>query len=69
MRILSFIVLVITGLGLTLPGIYLVTLGGSFYYMVTGALVLLSAWLILRRDSAGPQLLWLVLLGTVIWSL
>jgi amino-acid N-acetyltransferase len=42
MRILSFIVIMMTGLGLMLPGIYLATLGGSFYYMVTGALVLLS---------------------------
>ncbi len=69
MRILSFIVLAITGLGLALPGLYLAVLGGSFYYIVAGLLVLLSAWLILSRDHAGTQLLWLVLLGTVIWSL
>ena len=69
MRILSFIVLLVTGLGLALPGVYLAMLGGSFYYIVTGLLVLLSAWLVLFRDRAGPQLLWLILFGTAIWSL
>ena len=69
MRILSFIVLLVTGLGLTVPGVYLVTLGGSPYYAIAGLLVLISAWLVLRRDRAGFHLLWLVLLGTTVWSL
>ncbi len=67
MRILSFFVLLITGLGLALPGVYLAMLGGSFYFIITGLLVLLSAWLVLNRDRAGPQLLWLVFFGTAIW--
>jgi len=68
MRVLSFLVLLVTGLALAGPGLYLMTLGGSWYYAVAGILVLLCAWLVLRRDRAGILLLWLVLLGTAIWS-
>ena len=69
MRILSLVLLFGTGLSLLLAGAYLITLGGSAYYAITGMLILLSARLVLRRDKAGAQLLWLVFLGTVIWSL
>lgn len=69
MRILSLSLLFGTGLSLLLAGVYLITLGGSAYYAITGILILLSARLVLKRDRAGVQLLWLVLLGTVIWSL
>ncbi len=31
--------------------------------------MLSSAWLVLRRDRAGMQLLWLIVLGTAIWSI
>ncbi len=66
---LSLSLLFGTGISLLLAGVYLLTLGGSGYYAITGALILVSAWLVLRRDKAGIQLLWLILLGTVIWSL
>jgi quinoprotein glucose dehydrogenase len=68
MRIPSFLLLLITGLGMALPGLYLAALGGSLYYAVAGALILLSAWLVLRRRQFGVTLFWLVFLGTVIWA-
>ncbi|HMH65968.1 MAG TPA: PQQ-binding-like beta-propeller repeat protein, partial [Rhizomicrobium sp.] len=69
MRILSFILLLATGLGMALPGLYLAALGGSLYYAVAGGLILVSAWLVLRGHRAGVTLFWLVFLGTVAWSL
>jgi quinoprotein glucose dehydrogenase len=68
MRILSLLLLLITGLGMALPGLYLAALGGSLYYAVAGGLILLSAWLVLRRQQFGVTLFWLVFLGTVIWA-
>lgn len=69
MRILSFFLLLVTGLGLAVPGFYLVKLGGSPYYMAAGAAVLISALLILARSSWGIFLYWLVLAATFAWSL
>jgi len=53
MRILSFFILAITGLALAAPGFYLATLGGSPYYAIAGVLILLSAWLVLRRKPGA----------------
>jgi quinoprotein glucose dehydrogenase len=69
MRLLTFILLLITGLGLALPGVYLATLGGSLYYLVAGVLILISAFLVLRRRFWGICLYWAVLLATFAWSL
>lgn len=69
MRILSFLLLLITGLGLALPGAYLATIGGSLYYVAAGLLILLSAFLVLRRRVRGICLYWAVLLATFAWSL
>jgi quinoprotein glucose dehydrogenase len=69
MRILSFLLLLATGLGMALPGLYLAALGGSLYYAIAGVLILASAWLVLRGNRAGVTLFWLVFLGTVAWSL
>ena len=68
MRILTFLLLLITGLAMALPGAYLATLGGSPYYAVAGVLILACAILVRRGSDAGIGLYWLVLLGTAIWS-
>ena len=54
---------------MALPGFYLTALGGSPYYAVAGTLILLSAWLILRRRSLGIALFWLVFAATFFWSI
>jgi quinoprotein glucose dehydrogenase len=69
MRILSFLLLLLTGLGMALPGFYLASLGGSLYYAIAGVLILVSAWLVLRDNPFGATLFWLVFLGSICWSL
>src|SRR5438105_1023257 len=69
MRIASFLILAITGLGMAAPGIYLAALGGSLYYAIVGLLILLSAFLVLRRRLFGITLFWLVFGATILWSL
>ena len=69
MRILSFILLLLTGLGMAVPGLYLAWLGGSLYYAVAGVLILISAVMVLRANPAGTTLFWLVFLGSIGWSL
>src|SRR5580692_3834218 len=59
MRILSFLLLIITGLGMALPGAYLAMLGGSLYYLIAGVGVLVSAWLLMRQPLWGICLFWL----------
>ena len=68
MRTLTFLLLLITGLALALPGAYLATLGGSLYYVIAGVLILISAFMVRRGSAAGIGLFWLVLLGTLVWS-
>ncbi|HEX4273264.1 MAG TPA: PQQ-binding-like beta-propeller repeat protein, partial [Rhizomicrobium sp.] len=68
MRTLTFLLLLITGLALGLPGAYLAMLGGSLYYVVAGVLILISAFLVRRASPAGIGLFWLVWLGTLVWS-
>jgi len=69
-RLMMFgIVLVSTGLILLVRGATLVMLGGSWYYAITGLLLLLSGVLLgLRRVAA----LWIyagVFVGTILWAL
>lgn len=69
MRILTALLLLATGLAMAVPGLYLAGLGGSLYYIIAGALILVSAWLVWKARDSGVVLYWLVFLGTVGWSL
>lgn len=69
MRIITALILLVTGLGMAGPGLYLLTLGGSPYYLVAGVLILVSAFLVWKRRDGGVILYWLVFLGTIVWSL
>jgi quinoprotein glucose dehydrogenase len=63
------LVLVLIGLVLALPGIWLVVLGGSWYYVVAGLGFVLTGMLLIRY---GPLALWvytLVMAGTLAWAL
>ena len=68
-RLLTVVLLALTGLGMAPPGAYLAALGGSLYYLVAGVLILACAYLLLRRRRIGVQLFGLVFLGTAAWSL
>jgi quinoprotein glucose dehydrogenase len=61
--------LCLIGIVLTLPGTYLILLGGSPYYTIAGILCIVSAALIWRGDSRGLQIYAALLAGTVLWSL
>jgi quinoprotein glucose dehydrogenase len=67
MRTITFILLLLTGLALALPGAYLASLGGSLYYLLAGALIVIAAFQYRRKGSV--TLFWLVFLGTIAWSL
>jgi len=69
MRIITFLLLLATGLGMALPGFWLASLGGSLYYAVAGTLIVITALLVLRGSAFATTLYWLTFLGTLVWSL
>jgi len=69
MRVITFLLLLATGLGMALPGLWLALLGGSLYYVVAGSLVIVCAWLVWRGSAFAITLYWLMLAGTLAWSL
>jgi quinoprotein glucose dehydrogenase len=67
--IVSLLFSALTGLYLLVGGAWLLSLGGSAYYIVAGAALLGVAWLLVRRRPGALALYALVLVGTAIWSL
>lgn len=63
------IVLFIAALPLAIGGIQLATLGGSWYYLLTGIALIAVAVLIALRDVRGVALFAAIFLCTVLWSL
>jgi quinate dehydrogenase (quinone) len=62
------IVLILIGLALGIGGVMLISVGGSWYYLVAGALIAVSGVLIYRRNFGGISLFALGFIGTVIWA-
>lgn len=67
--ILSLLFTALTGLYLLIGGAWLLSLGGSAYYVVAGVALLGVTWLLYRRRPGALALYALVLVGTAIWSL
>lgn len=67
LRILG-VIGILFGLSLALAGIYLITLGGSWYYTIIG-LMTAAGWSIFRGLPRGVAIYLLVCLITVIWAL
>ncbi|QFT76931.1 PQQ-binding-like beta-propeller repeat protein [Erythrobacter sp. THAF29] len=66
----AFVVLLfLIGLLLTVPGGFLIYLGGSPYYLIAGAMTLTVAWFTSRRSPRAVQAFAAILIGTVVWSL
>lgn len=61
--------LLITGLFYLIGGGKLVSLGGSWYFVVAGILITASSFFIFKKKAMGVALFTLVFIGTVIWSL
>lgn len=62
------ITLVLVGVALFAGGAMLVSLGGSWYYVVAGTLLVVAGVLIYRRNFAGIGLFALGFIGTAIWA-
>jgi quinoprotein glucose dehydrogenase len=57
------------GLLLALPGAYLIALGGSWYYLLAGIAIVVSAVLLARGRRTGCYLYGITFAATVVWSL
>jgi quinoprotein glucose dehydrogenase len=66
---ISGVILLLIGLPLAGGGVWLLTLGGSSYYLIAGAVISASGILLIRGRKAGAQLYGLLFLGTILWSL
>ena len=63
------VVVALVGLALLVGGFKLVTLGGSFYYVLCGAAVVASGVLLFLRRATGALLYGAMFLVTVAWAL
>lgn len=62
-------VILLAGLAFVVGGVRLALLGGSLYFVIAGAALLASGWLILRRRPAGAAVFGGVFAFTIVWAL
>ncbi|WP_416262044.1 glucose/quinate/shikimate family membrane-bound PQQ-dependent dehydrogenase [Gibbsiella quercinecans] len=67
-RFLTVLFAILSGAYLLVGGIWLSAIGGSFYYIISGVLLLATALLIYRRSTRALALYALLLLGTMLWA-
>lgn len=70
-RILKWLLaglLIIIGLAIGIPGIKLLSLGGSAYFLVMGVAMLISALLIIKNRTSGIVLYALAFIASAIWA-
>ncbi len=67
-RILAVLIALI-GVVLTLGGVQLVALGGSFYYVITGIACLASAWFLFTGKMLGVWIFAAMLAWTLVWAI
>lgn len=65
---LTVLFAVLTGLYLLIGGIWLVAIGGSWYYPIAGVVMLITAWLLWQRKALALWLYAALLLCTVAWG-
>lgn len=63
------LIVALFGLALAAGGLWLITLGGSWYYLLAGAGMLASGVLLFLQRLSGVWLYWLVFIGTLAWAL
>lgn len=63
------LVMLVAGVVIAAGGAWLIALGGSWYYLPAGLGLVVSAFLLFRRDMAGFWLYLLVFALTVVWAL
>jgi quinoprotein glucose dehydrogenase len=69
LRIATGIVLALIGLACGTGGAFLVSFGGSFYYLLVGGLTLITAGLVLARRGEALLLFALAMAGSLIWAI
>jgi quinoprotein glucose dehydrogenase len=67
--VLSGIVIALLGVALAIGGIWLVTLGGSWYYIFAAVGFLITGGLLATRRRSALWVFALVVIGTLIWAL
>ncbi|MGK6328546.1 glucose/quinate/shikimate family membrane-bound PQQ-dependent dehydrogenase [Erwinia sp. DT-104] len=67
--VLLGLILLATGLFFVVGGGKLLSLGGSWYFMIAGILTVIAAIQFFRRKSSAVAVYALVFIGTVIWAL
>jgi len=65
---LTAAILALLGLAMLAGGIELARLGGSLYYLIAGAGIVVSAVLIGMRRDPGVWLYWAVVGGSIVWA-
>lgn len=63
------VVVALFGLAMAAGGVWLIILGGSWYYLIAGTGMLLAGVLLFKLRTSGVWLYWAVFVGTVIWAL
>jgi membrane-bound PQQ-dependent dehydrogenase (glucose/quinate/shikimate family) len=61
-------VFALLGVVLAAGGVRLVTLGGSFYYLIAGVALIASGVLLWRANPWGARIYALLTLGTIVWA-
>jgi quinoprotein glucose dehydrogenase len=67
-RIILSVIIAVLGLVIAAGGVWLAVLGGSWFYILLGLLLVLSGALLLRRSASGLLLYGLTILLTLAWS-
>src|SRR4051794_22430706 len=62
------VIMALLGLALTVGGGWLVALQGSWYYLLAGLVMLVTAWLLWRRQLAALWLYALLTAATLAWA-
>ncbi len=65
---LSALFAILTGLYLLIGGIWLVAIGGSYYYPIAGVVMLVTAWLLWQRKALALWIYAALLLCTLAWA-
>lgn len=67
--VITAIVVGLIGLYVTIGGAWLVSLGGSAYYVFTGIALLVTSFLLVRARRAALMLYALILVGSMAWAI
>lgn len=63
------VVLLVFGLPIAAGGLWLITLGGSWYYLPAGLGLLLTAWFLLQRSMSAVWVYLITYVATLVWAI